>query len=154
MQFLSMELTFCYSPNAVAIASLELALEHELQVAKKQEPDLIDGSIQIPNLKEILGLTDQQIHSILKAKELLYQCRQTLHEKRNLDDYRTYLRHLETSKHLKSFEQRNPFFWNWMNVYYKHVQQSLNSDDFDDDMEEDEQGQPAKPLLQDQPVEH
>jgi len=60
---MSLELTFCCSPNAIGIAAVMLSFEDRI------------GS-ESPNIPSLIGLTSEQLTKVLEVKSKLYQVRQ------------------------------------------------------------------------------
>lgn len=101
LSFNSMELTFCFSPNYLGCAAVEMALE------QVQQLHIID-SISI-----FLGLPNDVSEKIQKAKKLLLECNAKKEDKKQF----------KTTRHfMKGFhEDTNKFFKPWMQLYYKHL---------------------------------
>ena len=48
-------------------------------------------------------------------------------------------------KYLKNFEKTNRFFWDWLSLYYRSIEQAMTSDDFQDSEDEEQAMQPPQP---------
>ena len=93
-----MELTFCFSPNYLGCAAVEMALE------QVQQLHIIDS------ISRFLGLPEDVSEKIQKAKKLLLECNAKKEDKKQF----------KTTRHfMKGFhEDTNKFFKPWMHLYY------------------------------------
>lgn len=106
MQLLSWELSFCFSPNAIACAAFQMYIDEE--VNSQQGPD---GTQPCLDISRLLNLSEEQSSMVQQAKAKLVEQKQV-----KLDPKMKK----EALKYLENFSKHNSKFWYWMGLYNQH----------------------------------